>query len=161
MAKKKPQKRNLSPRISNRRAHHDYHISDRIEVGIALRGSEVKSVRNGQVSLAEGYVYVDPKTEELILANVEISHYPHAGPTQHEPKRSRKLLAHKRQIQHLRGKTTAKGTTLVPVAMYFKDGLIKLEIGVGVGKRSYDKRQDMKKREARREIERGMTRRRL
>ena len=158
---KKPQAKNLSPRISNRRASHDYHLSDKLEVGIALRGSEVKSVRQGQVSLAEGYVYVDPKTEELILANVEISQYPHAGATQHEPKRQRKLLAHKRQIRHLMGKTTAKGTTIVPLAMYFKDGLVKLEIGIGVGKRMYDKRQDMKKREARREIERGMTRKRL
>ena len=160
MAKKQPTK-NLSPRIHNRRAAHDYHLSDKLEVGIALRGSEVKSVRNGQVSLAEGYIYVDPKTEELILANVEISRYANAGENQHEPKRPRKLLAHKRQIRQLMGKTTAKGTTLIPLAMYFKSGLIKLEIGVGVGKKAYDKRQDMKKREARREIQRGMTRKRI
>ena len=160
MAKKR-QTKNLSPRISNRRAHHDYHISEKLEVGIALRGSEVKSVRNGQVSLAEGFAYVDPKTEQLVLANVEISRYAHAGESQHEPKRARQLLAHKRQIRHLKGVTTAKGTTIIPLAMYFKNGLIKVEIGVGVGKRQYDKRQDMKKREARHEIERGMTRRRI
>lgn len=158
---KHPQTKNLSPRIANRRATHDYHISEKLEVGIVLRGSEVKSVRQGQVSLAEGYVMIDLKTEQLILSGVEISRYLHAGQVQHETKRPRKLLAHKRQIRHLMGKTTAKGTTIVPLAMYFSRGLIKLEIGIGVGKKTYDKRQDMKKREARREIDRAMTRRRI
>lgn len=158
---KKQSKPNLSPRIANRRATHDYDISEKLEVGIALRGSEVKSVRNGQVSLAEGYAYVDPRTEELMLANVEIAHYPHAGLNQHEPKRLRKLLAHKHQIRSLIGATTAKGTTLVPMAMYFTRGLIKLEIGVGTGKKQHDKRQDIKRREDQRDMRRAMTRKNL
>jgi SsrA-binding protein len=150
-----------NPRISNRRAFHDYHIHDKLEVGIALRGSEVKSIRDGRVSLAEGYANVEPKSGELFLLNVEISHYPHAGLNQHEPKRQRKLLAHKRQIQDLMGKTTAKGITLIPLSLYFVRGMVKLEIGVATGKRDYDKRQDLKKRESQREIQRGMTRKRL
>lgn len=157
--KKKPQ--NLSPRIVNRRATHDYHISETLECGIQLRGTEVKSVRNGQVSLAEGYAMVDMKTEQLFLMNVEISHYPHAGPVQHEPKRTRKLLVHKKQIHSLIGKTTAKGATLVPMAMYFSKGMIKLEIGLGTGKKSHDKRQDIKKKETDRDLRRAMTRKRL
>lgn len=156
---KKTKPANLSPRIANRRAHHDYHISEKLEVGIALRGSEVKSVRNSQVSLAEGYCAVDPKTEELVLYNVDIALYPQAGDRQHEPKRPRKLLAHKRQIRSLMGKTTAKGVTIVPLAMYFSKGLIKLEIGIGTGKKTQDKRQDMKKRDADKEIRRAMSRR--
>ncbi len=161
MAKNKPTKpKNLSPRIANRRAFHDYHISDKYEVGIVLLGSEVKSIRNGQVSLAEGFAMVEPATMEIWLHNVEISPYTHAGPeNQHAPKRQRKLLAKKREIRHILDKTTAKGATLVPLAMFFVRGKVKLEIGVGTGKKSYDKRQDMKKRDADREIQRGMSRR--
>ncbi len=159
MAKKKPH--NLSPRIANRRAHHDYHISEKLECGIQLRGTEVKSVRNGQVSLAEGYASVDPQTEELFLVNVEIAHYPHAGPLQHETKRKRRLLAHKRQIRSLIGTTSAKGVTLVPLAMYFSKGMIKVEIGVGVGKKTHDKRQDIRKKETDRDLRRAMTRKTL
>lgn len=161
MAKGKGNKpTNMSPRIANRRAFHDYHISEKLEVGIELRGTEVKSIRNGQVSLAEGFARVEPATGELILYNVEISHYPHAGENQHEPKRPRKLLAHKRQIHELADKTSSKGTTLIPLAMYFQRGMVKLEIGVGTGKRHHDKREDLKKREADREIRRAMSRRR-
>ncbi len=161
MAKRKSaQPKNLSPRIVNRRAHHDYHISEKVEVGIVLTGSEVKSIRNGQVSLAEGYATVDPNTLELWLHDVEISPYKHAGPTnQHVPKRPRKLLAHKREIRSLQGKLTSKGVTLVPLAMYFVRGKAKLELGVGTGKKAYDKRQDIKKRDADREIRRSMSRR--
>ena len=157
MAKKKPPA-NFSPRIANRRATYDYHISDKLEVGIKLRGTEVKSVRLGHVSLAEGYVGIDPKAMTLQLFNVDIAHYPQAGPIQHEPKRTRTLLAHKREINSLFGKTTAKGVTLVPLALYFKNGMAKLEIGVGVGKKQQDKRQDIRKAEADREIRRAMTR---
>ena len=161
MAKGKTDKAaNMSPRIANRRATHDYHISDKLEVGIELRGTEVKSIRNGQVSLAEGFARVEPGTEELILYNVEISQYPHAGEHQHEPKRARKLLAHKRQILELMDKTSAKGATIIPLAMYFLRGRVKLEIGVGTGKQHQDKRQDIKKRDADREIRRAMSKRR-
>ena len=149
---------NYSPRIVNRRAHFDYHLSDQVEVGLKLLGTEVKSIRLGHVSLAEGYVAIDPKRMTLQLFNVDIALYPHGGPLQHEPKRIRTLLAHKREIASLLGKTSAKGVTLVPLAMYFKDGRAKLEIGVGTGKKQQDKRQDIKKKEADREMKRAMTR---
>ncbi len=157
--KKKEQTRNLSPRIANRRAYHDYHIGEKFEVGIVLKGSEVKSIRNGQVSLAEGFAMIEPATMELWLHNVEIAPYTHAGPTnQHTPKRQRKLLARKREIRMIHDKHITKGVTLVPLAMYFVRGKIKLEIGVGTGKKAYDKRQDMKKKDADREIRRSMSR---
>lgn len=159
MAKGKPKPQNFAPRIVNRKATHDYDISDKLEVGIKLRGTEVKSVRHSHVSLAEGYVAVNPKTMTLELYNVDIAHYPQAGPIQHEPKRVRTLLAHKREIQNLFGKTTAKGVTLIPLAMYFKNGMAKLEIGVGVGRKQADKRQDIRKKEAEREMRKAMTRR--
>jgi SsrA-binding protein len=149
----------FSPRIANRRATHDYFIHEKLEVGIRLVGTEVKSVRHGQVSLAEGFALVDPKTMELFLHDVDIAHYEQAPPeAQHAPKRPRKLLAHKKQIEQLFGQSSAKGVTLVPLAMYFKNGLVKVEIGLGTGKKHYDKREDVKKREADRAIKRGMTR---
>lgn len=159
MAKSKTD--NMSPRIVNRRASHDYHITEKIEVGIVLRGSEVKSIRQGQVSLAEGFAQVLPKTMELVLVNVDIATYPQAGDNQHEPKRTRKLLAHKRQIAQLLGKTASKGTTLIPLAMYFVRGMVKLDIGIAEGKRQSDKRQDMKKRDAEKQIRQAMTRKRI
>lgn len=150
-----------SPRIVNRRARHEYHILETLETGISLIGSEVKSVRNGQVSLAEGYARVDPNDMGLYLHEVDIARYSHGGPQQHEPKRRRRLLAHKRQITKLVGLTSTQGTTLVPLAMYFCRGWIKVEIGVARGKRQHDKRQDMKTREAQQQIRRAMTRRRI
>ncbi|MEX0887394.1 MAG: SsrA-binding protein SmpB [Phycisphaeraceae bacterium] len=152
---------NLSPRIVNRRAHHDYHIEEKLEVGVQLLGTEVKAVRMGRASIAEGFARVDPNTRGLYLHNVEISQYPPAGPNQHEPKRTRKLLAHRREIASLAGITATKGTTLVPLAMYFKGGRIKLELGVGTGKRQHDKRQDIKQREAERDMRRAMTRKHI
>jgi len=158
MAKGKKRKENLEPRIENRRAKRDYNLSGHLECGIVLQGSEVKSVRYARVSLAEGYASVNPHTMELWLQNVDIALYPQAGPLQHVPKNARKLLAHKREIQRLFGATTAKGVTLVPTAMYFKDGRVKVEIAIAEGKRSYDKRDDIKKKEMDRDIKRGMTR---
>jgi len=160
MSKKRKDKspESFSPRIVNRRAFHDYHISEKIECGMVLRGSEVKSIRNGLVSLAEGYARVEPGGE-LKLWNVDIAHYPQAGENQHEPKRPRRLLAHRRQIAQLEGKTSGKGVTLVPLALYFVRGKAKIELGLAEGKRAADKRQDLKKREADREMRRGMTRR--
>ena len=157
MARKKPE--NLSPRIANRKAFHDYHISEKLEVGIVLMGSEVKSVRNSQVSLAEGFARVEPQTMELTLYNVNIAHYRQAGINQHDPIRPRKLLAHKRQIAKLHDLACSKGVTLVPLAMYFCRGMVKVEIGVGTGKKSHDKRQDLKRRDANKEIRKGLTRR--
>ena len=147
-----------SPRIVNRRARHDFHILETLEVGLALLGSEVKSVRNGQVSLAEGYARVEPHDMQLYLYGVDIAPYAQAGLENHDSKRRRKLLAHKRQILRLLGSTSTKGTTLIPLAMYFLRGKIKLEIGVATGKKQHDKRQDMKKREANKDIRRAMTR---
>ena len=162
MAKgKKKKKENLAPRIENRRAKRDYNLSGHLECGIVLRGTEVKSVRHARVSLGEGYASVDPNTMEMWLMNVDIALYPQAGPLQHAPKNARKLLAHKQQIKKLFGATTAKGVTLIPTAMYFKDGRVKVEIAIAEGKRSYDKRDDIKKREMEKDARRGMTRKTL
>lgn len=148
-----------SVRISNRKARHNYQVLEKLEVGIALQGSEVKSVRNGQVSLSEGYARVDPRTEELWLHDVHIAEYVNApGAFSHDPARPRKLLAHKREIRKLMGSLTSKGRTLIPLAMYFVRGMVKLEIGLCIGKREFDKRQDVKSRDAEREIKKAMTR---
>lgn len=148
-----------TPRIVNRKARYDYHVLEKLEVGLVLRGSEVKSVRNGQVSLAEGFARIEPADMGLYLHDVDIAPYAHAtGPNSHTPKRRRKLLAHKRQIQKLLGLTSDKGTTLVPLAMYFVRGKVKLELAVARGKRAYDKRQSIKTRDADAQIRRGMTR---
>ncbi|MEM9294592.1 MAG: SsrA-binding protein SmpB [Planctomycetota bacterium] len=152
--------KDLSPRIVNRRARHDYHISDTLECGVVLVGTEVKSVRHSRVSLGEGWAEVHAKTGQLLLRGVEISPYPHAGPAhQHVPKRDRLLLAHRREIRKLLGQASQSGVTLVPLAMYFVRGRVKVEIGVGTGKKSHDKRQDIKKRDAERDMRRAMTRR--
>ena len=158
MAKRKKKKENLQPRIENRRAKRDYNLSGHLECGIVLRGSEVKSVRHSRVSIVEGYAAVEPDTMELWLHNVDIALYPQAGPLQHVPKNARKLLVHKQQIKKLFGATTAKGVTLIPTAMYFKDGRVKVEIAIAEGKRSYDKRDDIKAKEMERDARRGMTR---
>ena len=155
---KKPSQKNATPRIVNRRARYDYHVLEKIEVGLVLLGSEVKSVRQGQVSLAEGYARIEPSDMQIYLHDVDIALYSHGGPAQHEPKRQRKLLAHSRQIKHLFALTTGKGTTLIPLTMYFVRGRVKLELGVAQGKRTHDKRQTIKTREANREIRRAMTR---
>lgn len=162
MAKKQHQS-DKSPRIVNRKARHEYHILETLEVGIALAGCEVKSIRDGQVSLAEGFAKIenDP-TPQLYLYNVDIAPYSHAvGHSTLERKRRRKLLAHKRQILKLMGLTTQGGTTLIPLAMYFVRGKVKLEIGLAKGKKNVDKRQSIKSRDADREIRRGMSRKKL
>ena len=157
MAKDKPA--NPTPRIVNRKARHDYHILDTLEVGIVLQGSEVKSVRQGQVSLAEGFARIEPASNELMLYGVNIAPYAQAtGNNGHEPTRPRKLLAHKRETLRLLDKTTAKNSTLVPLEMYFVRGRVKVKIGLAQGKKAHDKRQDMKTREADREMRRAMTR---
>ncbi|MFP4143790.1 MAG: SsrA-binding protein SmpB [Phycisphaeraceae bacterium] len=156
--KKNSVKKTMTPRIANRRAFRDYDVEEKLETGIELLGSEVKSIRNGQASLAEGFAKIETDPLELYLYNVEIAHYRQAGINQHEPKRPRKLLAHKRQIRELQGKTSSKGVTLIPLAMYFKRGMVKVEVGVARGKREHDKREDIKKRDADRAMRRAMTR---
>lgn len=148
-----------APTIENRRARHDYAILDTLEVGVALHGTEVKSVRAGKVTLAEGYVRVDPSEPGLYLHAVNIGEYAPAGPRQHAMARTRKLLAHKREILKLARQVEQKGMTLIPLKMYFKDGWAKVLVGVAQGKRAYDKRQDIKQRDAQRDIRRATTRR--
>ncbi len=141
------------PRIVNRRALHDYFIEAKLECGIALVGSEVKSLRHGHAQLQEAYVRVEKG--RLVLHGCHIDPYKQATIIyNHQPRRERYLLAHKREIRKLEGELTAKGTTIVPLAIYFKDGRAKVEIGVGKGKQQFDKRQTIKKKEADRELRR-------
>ena len=151
------------PVIENRKARHNFHILETVECGIALAGSEVKSVRAGRVSLGEGYASVDEQTGEMYLHSVHISAYaPARGHIHHhEPTQVRKLLAHKREIRKLGDESRVKGVTLIPLKMYFKDGWAKVLIGLAVGKREYDKREDVKKRDAQRDMQRAMVRKRL
>ena len=158
MAKSKKAKTN-EPTILNRRARHDYAISETLEVGIKLLGSEVKSVRDGRVSLAEGYVKVQQFPPRLELHSVNISEYPPAGGLQHRPASIRQLLAHKREIVRLAKQVETKGVTVVPLKMYFKHGFVKVEIGVGEGRSKSDKRHVIGEREARKEIQRAMSKR--
>jgi SsrA-binding protein len=145
--------------IENRRARHDYFIHETVETGIVLAGSEVKAVRDGKVSLAEGYVRPDPATNALYLLGVNIGEYGPAGSRQHAAVRSRKLLAHKREIAKLAKAVEAKGFTLVPLKMYFKNGFAKVLVGVAQGRAAHDKRDRIAKRDAQRDIERAMSRR--
>lgn len=138
----------------NRRARHDYHILDTLEVGLVLTGTEVKSLRLGHVNLREGYASVEHG--EVFLHNVHISPYEQGNRYNHEPLRKRKLLLHKSEIMRLVGQTREKGLTLVPLRLYFKRGRAKLELAVAKGKKQYDKRQDIAKRDADREMARAM-----
>ncbi len=141
----------------NKKAYFNYEIVEKLEAGIVLKGSEVKSIRDGKVAIHDAYARV--KGGEAWVIGMDISLYPQAGPhNNHEPRRPRKLLLHRREIRRLVSKTREKGLTLVPLALYFKDGLAKLEIGLARGKVKYDKRQTIKKREADREIRRRMMR---
>lgn len=157
MNKKEPENEKT---IENRRAKFDYAIEDTLEVGIALRGSEVKSVRDGHVSLAEGFVKATAEPCQLELLNVEIGEYSPAAALGHRPKRSRLLLAHKGEILKLAKKMAVKGYTIVPLKLYFKNGYAKLLIGVGKGKAKHDKRDTIAKREAKRDMDRALSRRR-
>lgn len=138
----------------NRKAYHDYHIEDSIEAGIALLGTEVKSLREGKASLKESYVMI--KEGEAFLLNCHINPYTHGNRMNHDPLRTRKLLLHKKELNSLAGKATEKGFTLIPLKIYFKDSFAKVEIGLAKGKRLFEKRETIKAREARREIERAM-----
>ena len=141
----------------NRRARHDYHIEDTVEAGLVLTGTEVKSLREGRASLVDGYAAVEDG--ELWLHNVHIPVYTQGTWTNHEPRRTRKLLLHREQIRKLSSKTQETGLTIIPLAIYFKDGYAKVEIGVARGKKSYDKRHSIVEREAKRDADRAMARR--
>jgi SsrA-binding protein len=160
MAKKEPP--NQSPTIENRRARFDYEILETLEVGMVLRGTEVKSVRNGRVSLTEGYVRVQGEPPALFLHSVNIEPYAPGGPIgqprQHNATRVRPLLAHTREIIKFAKLVQVKGMTCVPLRLYFKNGFAKLLIGVGRGRTKVDKRGVIAKRESGREIDRAMSR---
>jgi SsrA-binding protein len=146
MAKKKAPDSPNRIAAQNRKARHDYTIEDSLETGIILTGSEVKSLRLGRASLAESYA--KPEGDEIFLLNAHIPEYKQAGPFNHEPARPRKLLLHRRQIDRLLASVQRKGVTLVPLKIYFNDrGMAKLELGIAVGKRAYDKRQTEKSRD--------------
>ena len=142
----------------NRKASHDYFLEDFAEAGIVLLGTEIKSIRAGQVSLKEAYVRVDG--QEAFLVNAHIAPYNPASHFNHDPRRPRKLLLHKREIRRMHEKVSQRGYTIVPTKMYLSKGRAKVEIATARGKRQYDKRKEIAKREIDREIEREMARRR-
>jgi SsrA-binding protein len=145
--------------VSNRRARHDYEILERYETGIVLTGAEVKSLRGGRGSLAEAYARV--RGDEVWLEGMHIPPYEQAmDKTRWEPTRARKLLLHRKEIERLIGKTAEKGFALIPLRVYFSHGLAKVELGLGRGKRQFEKRQAIAEREHRREMEREVGRRR-
>ena len=138
----------------NRKARHDFHIEDVYEAGLVLTGTEVKSLRAGRASLVDGYAVI--KDGEAWLMGVHIPEYTEGTWTNHEPRRARKLLLHRLEIQRLIGKTKETGLTLVPLALYFKDGKAKIEIALARGKRQHDKRQALAEKQASREMARAL-----
>ena len=142
----------------NRRAFHEYQILDKLECGIVLQGTEVKSLREGKAVLEDAYAKLDKG--EVWLLNSDIQEYSRGSWTNHKPRRPRKLLMHRREIHKFAGRASDKGLTLVPLRLYFKNGMAKVEIGIGRGKQLHDKRETKKKVEAQREIQREMRRRR-
>jgi SsrA-binding protein len=141
----------------NRKARHDYHIDDTFEAGLVLTGTEVKSLRAGHASLIDGFAHI--REGEAWLAGVHIAEYTEGTWTNHTPRRERKLLLHREQIQRLIGKTKEGNTTLVPLSLYFKDGKVKVEIALARGKKTYDKRQALSERQSQREMQRALSRR--
>lgn len=139
----------------NRKARHDYFIEETYEAGIVLVGTEVKSIRAGKVSLRDSYAEV--LNGEVFLQQMHISPYEKGNRFNHDPKRPRKLLLHKREIKRLLGRTMQKGYTLIPLRLYFKKGRVKVELALGRGKKLYDKREDIARRDAQREIARALS----
>ena len=141
---------------TNRKAYHNYHIGESVEAGIALTGTEIKSLRAGRASLSDAYVR--PEAGELWLVNAHIARYEAGSYLSHEPKRPRKLLLHRKQIDSLTSRVVERGFTLIPVRLYIKDSLAKVEVALGRGKKLYDKREAIARHEAEREIERAIKR---
>lgn len=139
---------------TNRKAYHDYFIEETIEAGMSLVGTEVKSLRLGLANLTDSYAIV--RNNELFLFNANISPYPHGNIMNHEPLRTRKLLLHREEIRKLIGRITLKGYTLIPLKIYFSRGKAKVLIGLAKGKKAYDKRETIKEKESRREVERAV-----
>ena len=144
--------------VQNRKARHVYQVIESMEVGVVLLGSEVKSIRDGKATLLDAFA--DINNGEVWLHQMDIGVYPHAHARNHDPRRKRKLLLHRNEIERLIGKVREKGFTMVPLSMYEKDGRVKVELALVTGKEQHDRRQDTKKREAQREIDRGMASRR-
>jgi SsrA-binding protein len=142
----------------NRRARHDYHIDDVVEAGLVLTGTEVKSLRAGRASLTDGFAQISDG--EAWLHGVHIPEYTQGTWTNHEPRRTRKLLLHRKEIDRLADATRERGLTIVPLSLYFKDGRAKVELALARGKRTYDKRHDLAERDAAREVDRALRRRR-
>ncbi len=138
---------------TNRKASHDYFLLDQYEAGMVLLGTEIKSIRAGQISIKEAFVHTDQ--DEAWLVNAHIAQYDPASRENHEPRRRRKLLLHRKEIEELKEATTLKGLTIVPLKVYLKDGRAKIEIAVARGKKKYDKRAEIAKRDAEREMERS------
>ncbi len=153
----KPAHRGRTLIASNRKARHDYTIVDTMEAGISLTGTEVKSLRDGRANLVDGFATISD--DEVWLRNVHIAEYVQGTWTNHAPRRPRKLLLHRAQIDRLAGKIREGGYTLVPLSLYFLDGKVKVELALGRGKKEYDKRQTIAKRDADREVQRYLGRR--
>ena len=149
MADKTEREKAQSYIAENRKAAHDYHLLETFEAGVALLGTEVKAIREGRVNLRDSFARVEEG--EVFIYNMNISSYSHRGYADHEPLRRRKLLLHRDEIRKLIGKTVEKGMTLVPVRMYFKNGRVKVAVSLARGKKEYDKRETIKRREADRE----------
>ncbi len=141
----------------NRKAYHDYFIEDTVEAGLVLTGTEIKSIRAGRVTLRDSFARAE--NGELWLRGAHISQHPGGNRYNHEPKRPRKLLLHRKEINEFSGAVLSKGLTIVPLKMYLKNGIAKVELGVARGKRSYDKREAMAQRDSQREIERAFSQR--
>ena len=157
MAKAKDDPRNKVI-ASNRKARHDYHIEDTFEAGVALMGTEVKSLREGRASLVDGFCVF--YGDELYLEGVHIPEYVQGTWTNHTPRRRRKLLLHRAELDKLAAKTKESGRTIVPLKLYFKEGRVKVEIALATGKKMYDKRHALRERQDQREAERALFRRR-
>lgn len=149
---------NIKNICRNRRATHEYELTDKVEAGLVLTGTEVKSLRTGKAMLEDAYARMDGGA--LWLMGCEIPEYAQGTHNNHKPKRPRKLLLHRREVLRLGEKSTQKGFTLVPLQLYFKDGKVKVELAVGRGKQTHDKREALKKADAKRDIQRALARRR-
>ncbi len=158
MAEKTEREKAQSSVAENRRAFHDFHLMETFEAGLVLLGTEVKAIREGRVNLRDSFARVEDG--EVFLYNVNISPYSHRGYADHAPLRRRKLLLHRSEIKKLIGKTVEKGMTLVPVRLYFKNGRVKVAVSLAKGKKDYDKRETIKRRETDRETRAAMKSRR-
>ena len=156
--KKKDEEEGIKIVCRNKRATHDYAIEDTLECGVMLTGTEVKSLRDGHASIEEAYARLE--NGEVWLLASDIPEYTHGNRLNHKPKRPRKLLLHRREIARFAGKATQRGFTLVPLRLYFKNGKAKVQLAVARGKQRFDKREDLKKADAQRDMQRAMARKR-